>query len=129
MLFLLSFNKLYLRYAEDSFNTSYTDDWLTRSYQRSDQRDSVYEPTCDEEEPLKLTLPKSCLAVDDRVYLVYENKLEELMKFCSKCGSPIASIDKKSCRGTQVNYHFTCLSGCESSWCSQPKLDAVKGIL
>ena len=30
--------------------------------------------------------------------------------------------------GTQVCSHFSCLSGCESKWYSQPAIDAVKGI-
>ena len=74
-----------------------------------------------------VAVPKSCMTLDQRVFLVCENNLEALMKFCISCGSPVSQIDRKKYSGTQITYYFTCLAGCDTRWSSQPTTEAVTG--
>ena len=90
---------------ETSLNSTYNDEWLEASIKCSGKSDPTFIPV-DDLEPLRLTVPKSCMPLDGYTYLVFEKNLEELMKFCMTCGSPISSIDRKSHQGTQVTYFF-----------------------
>lgn len=57
--------------------------------------------------PLRITVPQSSLPLDGCTYLALEDNLEQLMRFCLECGSPISSVDKKTTHGAIVVYHFT----------------------
>ena len=102
-----------LMFRSCDLNSSFHDEWLEKSDARADRSDPDFTPVVNSDN-LKLTIPAPYLPTDDKVYLVYENHLEKLMKFCLKCGSPISTIDQKRCFGTQVTYGFTCLRGCDT---------------
>ena len=91
-----------------------------------DRADDDYVPD-NEEVDLELVLPKTCDASEDRILLVYESKLKELLMRCLKCGGPVESIVPGKGFGTQMWYTLSCLNGCDVKWSSQPELDAVKG--
>ena len=103
-------------------------EWLKTSSKRTEKTDPDFEiSSINDESPCKVTVPRSCMPFDSHMFLVCEQNLKELMKFCSSCGSPISSIDRKQFQGTNVNYAFTCLLGCETKWSTQPKIDAIRG--
>ena len=63
------------------------------------------------------------------IYLVYEACLEKLMTHCPRCKQPILNIESKKTYGTQVCYQFSCLTGCDEKWQSQPVIAATKGTI
>lgn len=107
-------------------NSSYNDEWLEKEAKRMQANDPDYTPT-EELSPLKLVVPTRC-PLDQQVYLVFEDNLEKLFKYCMECGSPVSIIDKKSFQGTKVTFFMTCLSGCETRWDSQPKCSGTRGM-
>ena len=52
-------------------------------------------------------------------YLVFDNQLNKLFKFCPDCGSCITSSEKHI-SGTLVSVSYTCLQGHNNTWYSQP---------
>uniref|UniRef100_A0A672IZZ1 THAP-type domain-containing protein n=1 Tax=Salarias fasciatus TaxID=181472 RepID=A0A672IZZ1_SALFA len=64
-----------------------------------------------------------------RVFLVYEDQLNELLLRCMKCGSPIIQEYTKEFQneGSQLTLELTCSNNCTYSWQSQPPLSATKG--
>lgn len=56
-----------------------------------------------------------------RKFIVFEENLDLLLKFCYKCGSPIIE-KKKSVVGSMLQYRITCHGGCSYVWASQPNL-------
>ncbi|XP_057317569.1 uncharacterized protein LOC130662676 [Hydractinia symbiolongicarpus] len=111
---------------DDTMNSSYNDEWLEKEAKRMQANDPDYTPT-EELGPLKLVLPTRC-PLDQQVYLVFEDNLEKLFKYCMKCGSPVSIIDKRSFQGTKVTFFMTCLSRCETRWDSQPKCSGTRGV-
>lgn len=67
--------------------------------------------------------------VSQRVFLVYEDQLNELLLRCMKCGSPIIQEDTKEVQneGSQLTLELTCASNCTYRWHSQPRLKGTKG--
>ena len=62
--------------------------------------------------------------VDQPKYMVFESNLEELLKFCKNCGSPVIKLEKmKRDEGSMIAYKIWCHQGCEYKWQSQPYLD------
>jgi hypothetical protein len=59
--------------------------------------------------------------VDTRKFIVFENCLDELFKFCQHCGSAIESITK-FVRGSMLGVRSVCSKGCEKTWHSQPQI-------
>ena len=51
-------------------------------------------------------------------YIVFEDNLRELMRFCMKCGSPVTKC--KKVRSSCVSYSIECHNGCHYTWKSQP---------
>ena len=59
---------------------------------------------------------------DDRhrdKFIVFEASLDELMKFCRVCGSPVVTRSHFT-TGTMVTYRMGCLQGHDHTWQSQP---------
>ena len=52
------------------------------------------------------------------VYIVFENELDKLFKFCQQCGSIIAT-KTKHLKGSMITIKSTCLSGHSNTWQSQ----------
>ena len=79
-------------------------------------------------------LQEQDMAMDDnyskeRIFLVYEEKLRELLRFCPSCGSPIvpeSSIEVQN-EGSQLSLNLNCLNSCDYKWQSQPPLGDIKG--
>ena len=64
-----------------------------------------------------------------RFFLVYEDNLRELLKFCPKCGSPVINeeIEERENEGSQYSVSINCLNGCKFTWQTQPSTPGVKG--
>lgn len=52
-------------------------------------------------------------------HLVFESALDDLFKFCSKCGKPISSLTKHT-SGSLLVVKYTCLGNHSDTWYSQP---------
>ena len=65
----------------------------------------------------------------EQVFMVYEEQLKELLRFCPKCGSLIISESTVEVQneGSQLSLKLTCINNCEYLWQSQPPLHNVKG--
>ena len=68
-------------------------------------------------------------SLKQRVFLVYEEKLKELLRFCPICGSLIISENtvETSNEGTQLSLTLNCMGSCTYKWQSQPPLQDSKG--
>ncbi len=55
---------------------------------------------------------------EDRLFLVYEEQLKQLLQHCLKCGSLIAKEDEKELQneGSQLTLELTCANGCSYRW-------------
>lgn len=64
-----------------------------------------------------------------RTFLVYEENLKELYRFCPNCGSPTITreVNEVPNEGSQLSIHLTCLNGCSYKWRSQPSPRGTKG--
>ena len=65
----------------------------------------------------------------ERVLLVYEQQLNELLRFCPNCGSliiPENTIEVQN-EGSQLSLKLTCINNCQYLWQSQPPLTSIKG--
>jgi len=56
---------------------------------------------------------------EDRKFVVFQSCLEELLRFCPNCGSPIIS-KRKFTIGSLVAYEIECNGGHKLTWRSQP---------
>ena len=64
----------------------------------------------------------------ERVFLVYESKLKDLLRFCPLCGALVIqdSTVEVSKEGIQLFLKLTCMGSCTYKWHSQPTLNNVK---
>ncbi|XP_078365926.1 uncharacterized protein LOC144650142 [Oculina patagonica] len=64
-----------------------------------------------------------------RVFLVYEENLKELLRFCPNCGAlviPENTVEVNN-EGSQLSLKLNCMDNCTYKWQSQPTLCDVKG--
>ncbi|KAK2564383.1 hypothetical protein P5673_011809, partial [Acropora cervicornis] len=63
------------------------------------------------------------------VFLIYKQKLQELLPFCPKCCMLIEqeSIQEVKNEGSQLSLRLNCLNNCNYKWQSQPPLQDIKG--
>ena len=59
-----------------------------------------------------------CPLADNKI-IVFKNSLNELFKFCSKCGSPVINRTEVK-QGAMLSYRIECHSGHEYTWHSSP---------
>ena len=57
--------------------------------------------------------------LQQKKFIVFEESICDLMKFCKNCGSPVIH-KKKSVVGSMLRYHITCHKGCSYTWTNQP---------
>ena len=64
-----------------------------------------------------------------RVFLIYEQKLQDLLRFCPKCGALVLqeSIEEVHNEGSQLSLKLNCFNNCNYQWRSQPPLHDTKG--
>ena len=88
------------------------------SYTPSDlNADSDSEAECGQ--PLEDRCEKQDRMTNENKYIVYKDNLEQLMKFCMRCGSPI--IEKiPSENGSMISYKISCHEGHKYTWDAQP---------
>ena len=67
---------------------------------------------------------------NERTFLVYEEKLFELLAFCPKCGGVVdrTLIEEVPLNGSQVHFKFNCFNNCQVDWKSQPTVGDLKGL-
>ena len=53
-------------------------------------------------------------------YIVFDSCLQELMRFCSRCGSPVVNSTRVM-TGSMVTFHLECHQGHAVVWRSQPR--------
>ena len=61
-------------------------------------------------------------AAEEKKYIVFENKLDKLFKFCQQCGSIIVT-KTKHLKGSMTTIKSTCLRGHTNTWQSQPMVN------
>ena len=96
----------------------------------SSQSQSEYEPSEDD----SASQDEGCGSQSEtgskqRVLIVYEEKLRELMQFCPRCGALVESENTTEVKneGSQLSLHLKCMNNCEYKWQSQPPLADIKG--
>jgi hypothetical protein len=57
---------------------------------------------------------------DEPKFIVFKSCLEELIKFCPQCGSPVVDREQFA-TGSMISYRIRCHEGHELTWNSQPK--------
>ena len=68
-------------------------------------------------------------AAEEKKYIVFENELDKLFKFCQQCESIIAT-KTKHLKGSMITIKSTCLHGNSNTWQSQSMVNgAVAGNL
>ncbi len=88
-----------------------------------DSGDPSYNPS--EESTLtesELTDVGVCLSksvISDRKFLIFENCLKQLLRFCFKCGAVVEHTES-IVRGSMLGVKLSCMNGCELIWHSQP---------
>lgn len=103
------------------------DEWLQKSIARSDRSDPDFCPSDQEDSKLILETTKAYDFKNDRVLLVYESKLKQLLRLCQICGGCVIDIQNKIGDGTQYRVELHCINGCVYRWSSQPLLGAAAG--
>ena len=81
---------------------------LSTDYRPSSSSDSTTDPE---------RAPSASLA--HRKYIVFEEQLEELHRFCKDCGSPVTEKTRFT-SGSSVGYRVRCHAGHSYTWRSQP---------
>ena len=96
----------------------------------SSQSQSEYEPSeADSASQDEACGSQSETGSKQRVLIVYEEKLRELMRFCPHCGALVESdnmVEVKN-EGSQLSLRLKCMNNCEYKWQSQPPLADIKG--
>ena len=66
---------------------------------------------------------------NQHVFLIYEQKLKELLRFCPRCGALMVpeNIEEVQNEGTQLSLKLNCMNNCNYKWQSQPTLWDIKG--
>ena len=107
------------------------DSWLRKSFEKCEKSDPNFEPTVDDavNEELILNVCSNVNIRNERVFMVYESKLDELLKNCLNRSAIIVEKNIMKGGGTQVHYKLSCLNGCQTSWSTQPILSAAAGTL
>jgi len=106
----------------------------SESSQSTEYHMSENEATCSSQSTIDSThvdeRENHCVSLGkQRVFLVFEEQLRELLHFCAKCGSPIIQEDMNEVKneGSQLTLGMNCINGCSYRWQSQPSLAGTKG--
>ena len=64
------------------------------------------------------------------MFLVFETCLNQLFKYCPKCGKAIDQTLTTEVPnvGSQFKIKLQCFNGCDITWAAQPELPATRGI-
>ncbi|KAL9958118.1 hypothetical protein ACROYT_G035089 [Oculina patagonica] len=81
---------------------------------------SEYYPSDCSEDGLSQSSAVEVVINRQRTFIVYEDNLKELYRFCPNCGSPTITRNEVQNEGSQLSVHLTCLNGCSYKWQSQP---------
>ncbi|XP_057311946.1 uncharacterized protein LOC130649632 [Hydractinia symbiolongicarpus] len=67
---------------------------------------------------------------NERVFLVYESKLFELLGRCPRCGGPVdqSEIREVMNTGSQLHLKINCFNECNIEWKSQPMVGSLNGL-
>ena len=63
-------------------------------------------------------------AAEKKKYIVFENELDKLFKFCQQCGRTIAT-KTKHLKGSMITIKSTCLCGHSNTWQSQSMVNGA----
>lgn len=94
------------------------------------ETDETYEQsTLYEKSNLEIPPNESMAKYEDTLLLVQFSQLKLLMRFCYKCGKPVDTDETKVYErtGSQLTVTMCCLGGCDFTWSSQSKCEALKG--
>ncbi|KAL9975035.1 hypothetical protein ACROYT_G012151 [Oculina patagonica] len=89
---------------------------------------SEYYPSDCSEDGLSQSSAVEVVINRQRTFIVYEDNLKELYRFCPNCGSPTITRNEVQNEGSQLSVHLTCLNGCSYKWQSQPPCMALKVV-
>lgn len=65
-----------------------------------------------------------------RLFIIFESQLKQMLKHCLQCGSLIVTEDTKELQnqGSQLTLELSCVNGCKYRWQSQPSQSGTKGV-
>lgn len=93
------------------------------------QSDNEYCPSSDESPSTQESQASTTTPIDNRLFLVFEDQLKQLLQRCLKCGSLVVQEDMKELlnEGSQLTLELTCNNNCSYRWQSQPPMSGTKG--
>ena len=104
------------------------------STEESENDDSDYVPSqtesCDSISEFELNMAPKVTLQNERMLLVYESNLYELLRFCPNCGSSVdqSLIQEVKNTGSQLHLKIACFNNCDIDWKSQPTVGGLKGV-
>ena len=95
------------------------DNWVDADDEKDEDYippDNVSEASAVESDNVSVSFKE--LLRNDKLFLVYESKLYESLKFCSRCGNYLDKrlIEDVKNSGSQLHLKLNCLNGCNVQW-------------